>query len=81
MIGFSVEPGDALLFDYRVLHGSRGNGTDTKRVAVSWRWLGDDAVWAHQRGHDPIVGPAHTSMVNGERISDDQAFPVAFTAP
>ena len=81
VVGFPVEPGDALLFDYRILHRSRGNATDTKRVAVSWRWLGDDAVWQYQRGHDPITNPSHTSLVNGERIDDDDAFPVAYTAP
>ena len=53
MVGFDVEPGDALLFDYRILHRSRGNASPRRRVAVSWRWLGDDATWAPEVGTDP----------------------------
>ncbi len=45
VVGFDVEPGDALLFDHRIVHRSRGNTSDQRRVAISWRWLGDDARW------------------------------------
>jgi ectoine hydroxylase-related dioxygenase (phytanoyl-CoA dioxygenase family) len=79
VIGFAVEPGDALLFDYRILHRSRGNATDDRRAAVSYRWLGDDAVWAWTPGADPVIGPDDTSLAPGDPITDDATFPVVFS--
>lgn len=76
--GFDVEPGDVLLFDYRILHRSRGNASPHRRVAVSYRWLGDDARWAPVPGADPVIGPEHTTMQPGQLIDDDAVFPVAF---
>lgn len=82
VVGFDVEPGDALLFDYRIVHRSRGNSTDRRRVAVSWRWLGDSAVWAPIHGADPVISQEHTTLRPGDRITDDKAFPLVFrTAP
>lgn len=78
-VGFAVEPGDALLFDYRILHRSRGNGSDIRRVAVSWRWLGDDATWEWVRGADPIVSPEHHMVAQGAKIDDDNVFPVVYS--
>ncbi len=80
IIGYAVEPGDALLFDYRILHRSRGNASDARRVAVSWRWLGDDATWEWVRGADPIVSPEHHSVAQGAKIDDDTVFPVVYSS-
>lgn len=80
ILGFDVAPGDALLFDYRIVHRSRGNGTPNRRVAVSWRWLGDDAIWAPAPGADPVIGPDHTWLEPGARITDDDTFPVVHPA-
>ncbi len=76
VIGFDVEPGDALLFDYRIVHRSRGNGSPHRRVAVSWRWLGDDARWSPVPGADPVVSAADTWLEPGALITDDDAFPI-----
>ena len=80
VIGFAVEPGDAVLFDYRVVHRSRGNPTANRRVAVSWRWLGADATWQPVWGKDPIIGPGDTELQPGDLITDDNVFPIAFRA-
>jgi ectoine hydroxylase-related dioxygenase (phytanoyl-CoA dioxygenase family) len=80
ILGYQVEPGDALLFDYQILHRSRANTSQARRVAVSWRWLGDDAYWAPIAGADPIVSQADTFLSAGERITDDDAFPLVYTA-
>jgi ectoine hydroxylase-related dioxygenase (phytanoyl-CoA dioxygenase family) len=80
VVGFEVHPGDALLFDYRIVHRSRGNSSGNRRVAVSWRWLGDDATWAPVLGADPVIGPEDTFLEAGQRITDDVTFPVAFQA-
>lgn len=78
VVGFDVAPGDALLFDYRILHRSRGNSSGRRRVAVSWRWLGDSAVWAPIHGADPVISQEHTTLQPGERITDDAAFPLVY---
>ncbi len=80
VVGFDVEPGDAVLFNYRILHRSRGNASPHRRVAVSWRWLGDDAVWAPVPGADPVIGPDDTWLQPGQRIIDDAVFPVVYGA-
>jgi ectoine hydroxylase-related dioxygenase (phytanoyl-CoA dioxygenase family) len=80
IVGFDVAPGDALLFDYRIVHRSRGNATPNRRVAVSWRWLGDDAIWAPAPGADPVIGPEHTWLQPGQRITDDAVFPLVHPA-
>jgi len=74
--GFAVEPGDALLFDYRTVHRSGPNRGTGRRVAISWRWLGDDAFWAPKPGADPIVRPDDTFLEPGDPITDDDVFPV-----
>lgn len=77
ILGYAVEPGDALLFDYRVLHRSRGNPADHARVAVSWRWLGDDATWQWRHGKEPVIDPSMTTHQPGDLITDDKTFPIA----
>ncbi len=76
ILGFAVEPGDALLFDYRTVHRSGPNRGTGRRAAISWRWLGDDAFWAPKPGADPIVRPEDTVLAPGDPITDDDVFPV-----
>ena len=76
---FAVEPGDVLLFDYRTMHRSRGNGAAHRRAAVSWRWLGDDAIWSPKPGSDPIITQDDTRLAPGDRITDDDTFPLVFS--
>ncbi|MDH3680071.1 MAG: phytanoyl-CoA dioxygenase family protein [Acidimicrobiia bacterium] len=78
VVGFAVEPGDVLLFDYRTVHRSGPNSGASRRVAISWRWLGDDAIWAPKPGADPIVKPADTALRPGDLITDDDVFPIAY---
>lgn len=78
---FAVEPGDALLFDYRTVHRSGPNAGAIRRAAISWRWLGDDAYWAPKPGADPIVRPEDTVLEPGDLITDDAVFPVVHPAP
>ncbi|MFK8023322.1 MAG: phytanoyl-CoA dioxygenase family protein, partial [Ilumatobacter sp.] len=71
LVSFDVEPGDALLFDYRILHRSRGNPFPDPRVAVSWRWLGDDATWQWEHGKEPVVDQSMTTLQPGDLITDN----------
>ena len=47
---FALEPGDALLFDFRTLHGTTDAPIKARRRAFSTRWLGDDMVYCERAG-------------------------------
>ena len=80
VISFAVEPGDALLFDFRTVHRSGPNAGANRRAAISWRWLGDDAFWSPTAGSDPIVRPQDTVLEPGELITDDAVFPLVYSS-
>lgn len=80
VVGFDVEPGDALVFSSWILHGAPGNAGANRRAAFSTRWLGDDASWNPQPSSDPIVAQEHVSVQPGEYPGDDDRFPAVWTA-
>lgn len=43
ILGWDVNPGDAIAFDFRTLHGAPGNNAKTRRRAISFRLVGDEA--------------------------------------
>ena len=45
-------------------------------MALSTRWLGDDAVWYPHPGCDPIVSDDDTTSVPGEYPADEHKFPL-----
>jgi ectoine hydroxylase-related dioxygenase (phytanoyl-CoA dioxygenase family) len=67
-------PGDALVFDFRTLHGSADTQVGGRRRAFSTRWLGDDAVYVDRPGE--TSPPLHDlDLRPGDRMRDDW-FPV-----
>jgi ectoine hydroxylase-related dioxygenase (phytanoyl-CoA dioxygenase family) len=70
ILEWAMEPGDAVAFHYRTLHGARGNTTDQRRRAFSLRLLGDDARYVARPGRTSPPYPGH-GMVAGERLRDD----------
>jgi ectoine hydroxylase-related dioxygenase (phytanoyl-CoA dioxygenase family) len=50
VVGFDMAPGDAVAFDFRTLHGAPANHTTSRRRAISFRWVGDDARFARRKG-------------------------------
>jgi ectoine hydroxylase-related dioxygenase (phytanoyl-CoA dioxygenase family) len=78
VIGFDVKAGDALVFSAWTVHGSPGNAGDRRRVALSTRWLGDDATWDPRPAADPSVTQADTTAVPGRYPDDDDRFPVGW---
>jgi ectoine hydroxylase-related dioxygenase (phytanoyl-CoA dioxygenase family) len=50
VLEWAMEPGDAVAFHYRTLHGARGNEAATRRRAFSLRLLGDDARYVERPG-------------------------------
>ena len=71
-----MEPGDAVAFDFRVLHGARGNESDIRRRAFSLRLVGDDARYVERPGRTSPPFPGH-GMRPGDRLREDW-FPTIF---
>ena len=81
IIGFDMEPGDAVVFSAWTLHGARGNSSpNMRRAAISTRWLGDDAIWYPHAGADPIVGKDDVCVKPGQAPLDDDVFPQLWSA-
>jgi ectoine hydroxylase-related dioxygenase (phytanoyl-CoA dioxygenase family) len=76
VLEWTMEPGDAVAFDYRTLHGARGNTSDRRRRAFSVRFLGDDARFVERPGRTSPPFPGH-DMVPGQRLREDW-FPVVW---
>ena len=51
IVSFAVNPGDVLAFDFHTLHDAPANPTNTRRRAVSFRFVGEDARYV-ARPHD-----------------------------
>ncbi|WP_406871913.1 phytanoyl-CoA dioxygenase family protein [Aminobacter sp. P9b] len=73
---WAMEPGDAVAFNYKTLHGARGNQTQSRRRAFSLRLLGDDARYVERPGRTSPPFPGH-EMKPGEKLREDW-FPVIF---
>ena len=79
IVGFDVEPGDALIFSAWTLHGAPGNNGPKRRAAFSTRWLGDDALWSPHPGSDPTITQDDVSVEPGTYPGDDERFPLAWS--
>ena len=73
---WAMQPGDAVAFDFRVLHGARGNDSASRRRPFSVRFVGDDARYVDRPGRTSPPFPGH-GMVPGQRLRDDW-FPLVF---
>ena len=76
ILEWPMEPGDAVAFDFRVLHGARGNESDIRRRAFSLRLVGDDARYVERPGRTSPPFPGH-GMRPGDRLREDW-FPTIF---
>ena len=76
ILEWAMEPGDAVLFDYKTAHGARGNATQNRRRALSLRWVGDDARYVERPGRTSPPFPGH-GMSAGERLREDW-FPILY---
>lgn len=76
---WEMEPGDAVAFNYKILHGARGNDSNLRRRAFSLRWVGDDAHYITRPGPTSPPFPGH-DMVDGQRLREDW-FPTIFRLP
>ena len=74
ILEFEMQPGDAVAFNYNILHGARGNTSSTRRRAFSLRLVGDDARYVERPGRTSPPFPDH-GMLPGQRLRPDW-FPV-----
>lgn len=76
ILGWDVEPGDAVAFSFRILHGAPANSSPDRRRVVSIRWVGDDAKFADRPG---TTSPAFPDLeyTPGEPFEAD-IFPVLY---
>ena len=70
--------GDAVLFNFKVVHGSSGNHTSKSRRAVSMRFIGDDVRYIDRGGSTspPFDG---INLKSGDRMREDW-FPRIFNS-
>lgn len=74
ILEWEMQPGDAVLFDFRTVHGARGNSRDHRRRAFSMRWVGDDGHYTERPGRTSPPYPGH-DMIDGQKLREDW-FPV-----
>lgn len=65
-----MQPGDAVAFNFGILHGARGNETTRRRRAFSLRLVGDDARYVERQGRTSPPFPGH-DMSPGDRLRED----------
>jgi len=70
ILEWEMQPGDAVLFDFRTIHGARGNFQNSRRRAFSMRWVGDDARYIERQGRTSPPFPKH-NMTSGQRLRED----------
>ncbi|PLS23291.1 phytanoyl-CoA dioxygenase family protein [Neptunicoccus cionae] len=73
---WAMEPGDAVAFNYGILHGARANVSDRRRRAFSLRLVGDDARYVERPGPTSPPFPGH-DMTAGQKLREDW-FPVIY---
>ena len=76
IVEWALEPGDAVAFNFWILHGARGNTSPDRRRAFSLRMVGDDARFAARPGPTSPPFPGH-GMSPGDRLREDW-FPVVY---
>ncbi|MEM7505360.1 MAG: phytanoyl-CoA dioxygenase family protein [Pseudomonadota bacterium] len=74
ILEWPMQPGDAVLFDFRTAHGAAGNKTSQRRRALSLRFVGDDCRFVERPGRTSPPFPGH-AMKPGDKLRTDW-FPI-----
>ncbi len=70
VLEWPMQPGDAVAFHYKTLHGARGNQTSARRRAFSLRVIGDDARYVTRPGPTSPPYSGH-DMQAGQKLRED----------
>ena len=77
LLGWDMQPGDCLVFQAMIVHGSGGNLSVTeRRRAWSTRWTGDDARYDRRSG-EIAIPTFDPGLADGVEM-DCEAFPVVW---
>ena len=79
VIAWAMAPGDALIFDFRTVHGTSAAEVKTRRRAFVSRWLGEDMTYCARPGETSPPYRDH-GMPHGGPLRADW-FPVLWQAP
>ncbi len=77
VLEWEMEPGDAVAFNFKVLHGTRGETLHQRRRAFAVRLVGDDARYVDRAGPTSPPYPGH-GMVPGQKLREDW-FPTIYS--
>lgn len=81
ILGWDLQPGDAVFFHMLTLHGAGGVGNGNRRRVVSFRFIGDDTTFAPRpwRTSPPFPG-LEDELAKGARM-DHPLFPALWKRP
>ena len=77
IIARSLRAGDAIVFDFRTLHGTSNAPVIERRRAFSTRWLGDDVRYVVRSG--VTSPPLNLDLAQGDRMPE-ALFPTLWTS-
>jgi ectoine hydroxylase-related dioxygenase (phytanoyl-CoA dioxygenase family) len=80
ILGWALEPGDAVAFHMLALHASAGVDGDVRRRVFSVRMLGDDMRHAPRPWKTSPDFPGLTDRLPAGAVMDDPCFPVLWPA-
>lgn len=77
ILGWALEPGDAIAFDHLSVHGAPGNRSNScARRVLSTRWLGDNAHYVERGGETSPPYPHLVGLLKTGDALPDAEFPV-----
>lgn len=76
IVGEAMQPGDALAFHFRTVHGAPANRSTGRRRGFSSRWVGDDATFADRGGMTSPPFP-DLKLRHGDPL-DAPEFPIVY---
>ena len=77
ILSWPMEPGDAIGFNFKTLHGAPANtGSKFRRRVFSARWVGDDAIFVDRKGKGSPPFD-HITLKDGDKLMGDD-FPVVY---
>ncbi len=69
---WACEPGDAVFFDFRTLHGTSSQKLEMRRRAIAFRWLGAGAYYMERQGEtSPPYPELEGKLKSGDALPAD----------
>jgi ectoine hydroxylase-related dioxygenase (phytanoyl-CoA dioxygenase family) len=73
---WAMEPGDAIAFNFKTVHGANANSVPSANRTISFRVIGDDAHYIQRPGPTSPNYP-EINQITGERLREDW-FPILY---